>query len=52
MGYGNEFFYKLDKDKYGPGKYRVRYFIVNDNIINPGKSEKKEIGYSKVIEVN
>jgi len=50
--YSKEFFYKIEKNKYGPGKYKTRYFIVDDNITNPGKNEKKEIGYSKVIEID
>ena len=50
--YGKEFFYKLNKDKYGSGKYRIRYFIVNKNVKNPGKIKKKEIGYSKFVDLN
>ena len=50
--YSKEFFYKLKKDKYGSGKYRIRYFIVDDNVKNPWKSKKKKMGYSKYIDIN
>ncbi len=49
--YSKNFSYKLDKQKYGKGKYKVAYFIVSNNEKGPAKSEKKESGYSKVIEI-
>lgn len=49
--YSKNFSYKLDKQKFGKGKYKVVYFIVSDNEKDPAKSKKKESGYSKVIEV-
>lgn len=49
--YSKNFTYKIDKKKYGKGKYKVRYFIVSDSVENSAKSKKKETGYSKVIEV-
>ncbi len=49
--YGNNFIYKLDKQKYRKGKYRIRYFIVDENADNPERAKKLETGYSKYIEL-
>lgn len=50
--YSKNFIYKLDKQKYGKGKYRIRYFIVDGNADNPEKAIKLGTGYSKYIELN
>lgn len=44
--YSKCFSYKLDSNRFGPGKYRIRYFIVDESEKDPGKSKKKEQGYS------
>lgn len=49
--YSKNLSYKLEKQKFGKGKYKVGYFIISDTEKKPTKSEKKESGYSKVIEV-
>ena len=49
--YSKNLSYKLDKQKFGKGKYKVAYFIVSNNKKDPSKSEKKESGYSKMIEI-
>ena len=49
--YSNSFSYKLDKKIFGNGRYRVQYFIINNQEENPGKAEKKETGYSEFIDI-
>ncbi len=49
--YSKNFTYKLDKQKYGKGKYKIRYFIVDGNADNPEKAKKLGTGYSKYIEI-
>ena len=41
----------LIKKKYGKGKYRIRYFIVNNNLKKPEKSKNKKSGYSEYIKI-
>lgn len=50
-GYSKNFSYKLDKQKYGAGKYRVFYFIIDEKEIYPGKAKKIESGFSKYVTV-
>ncbi len=47
--YGKDFSYRLNKQKYGKGKYQIQYFIINGNIENPNDIKEKEIGYSKQV---
>jgi len=47
--YSKSLSYKLNKKQYGKGKYKVKYFIVDKNIENPGKTTKFESSYSKEI---
>lgn len=47
--YSKNFSYKIDKQKYGKGKFRIKYFIVNANTSNPSKAKKLTSGYSKYI---
>ena len=49
--YSKNFSYKLNKQKFGKGKYHIGYFIVDGTTEDPAKSKKKKSGYSKVIEV-
>lgn len=44
--------YRLDKKKFGKGKYRIRYFIVKSDVENPGKSKNKERGFSDYVQVD
>lgn len=48
--YSNHFYYKLDTKKFGKGKYRIRYFVVDKNSKNPAKAIKTE-GFSEVVEI-
>jgi len=47
--YSENFTYTLNKQKYGSGKYRIKYFIITGNVNNPSKKKEKETGYSKYI---
>ncbi|HIP13449.1 MAG TPA: acyltransferase [Arcobacter sp.] len=47
--YSSDFSYKIDKKKYGKGKYRIRYFVISANSSNPSKAKKLISGYSKYI---
>lgn len=49
--YSKRFSYTLKKEKYSAGTYRVRYFIVDENIKKPGKEKRIEQGFSKYIEI-
>ena len=49
--HSKNFSYKLDRKKYGRGKYRIQYFITNENDKDPGNSDKKEIGYSEYVTI-
>jgi len=49
--YSKNLSYKLDKQKFGKGKYRVGYFIVNEKAKDPGKAKKIESGFSEYIEI-
>lgn len=49
--YSKKSFYQLDTKKYNGGKYHIGYFIVDEKEKNPAKSSSKEIGYSKIIQV-
>jgi peptidoglycan/LPS O-acetylase OafA/YrhL len=49
--YSTNLTYKLDKKKFGPGKYRVRYFIVDEKEKDPGKAKKSETGFSDYVTV-
>ncbi len=49
--YSKEFSYTLDKQKHSKGRYKIRYFIVDENIKNPGKEKKIEQGFSEYIEL-
>ncbi len=49
--YGTKFTYSLNKQKYGKGIYKIKYFIVDGNSSTPGNSKKFEIGYSKEIQI-
>ena len=42
----------LNKKKYGEGRHRVNFFIVNGYAEVPTKSEEKETGYSEWYGVN
>ncbi len=48
--YSKNFSYKLDKQKFGKGKYRIRYFTVGENIENPASVIKID-GYSEYVEI-
>ncbi|SEH06305.1 acyltransferase family protein [Candidatus Venteria ishoeyi] len=50
--YSDKLSYKLSKKKFGKGRYRVRYFIVNNKIKDPGKYKNKEIGFSEFVQID
>jgi len=50
--YSKEFYYTLDKSKYGSGEYKIKYFIVDEDEINPAQADKKESGYSEVFTIS
>lgn len=49
--YSQKFFYVLNKDKYSVGNYRIRYFVVDKDVNNPGKQKKIEQGFSEYMEI-
>ena len=49
--YSKNLTYQMDTEKFNDGRYRVRYFIVSDKETNPGRSNKKEVGYSDYVKV-
>ncbi len=50
--YSKNMSYSMDKKVHGNGKYRVTYFITNENNQDPGNSSDKEVGNSESITVN
>lgn len=48
--YSKNLSYTLDTTLHSEGIYKVKYFIVDDNIKDPGKSTEKIIGYSQSID--
>ncbi len=49
--YSDDFSYKLYKKKYGKGKYRIRYFVVDNKEEHLGKADKLDVGLSEYREV-
>lgn len=52
QSYREDHVYILNKKKYGEGRYRVKFFIVDGDAEVPSKSEQKETGYSEWYLVN
>ncbi|NOQ14558.1 MAG: acyltransferase family protein [Methyloprofundus sp.] len=50
--YSKKFSYILDKNKYGKGIFKVRYFIVDALNSNPGKATKIEANFSQAIYID
>jgi len=49
--YSENYTYRLDKNKYGKGKYRIQYFLIDKNEENPGKAKKLGIAYSDYVQI-
>lgn len=49
--YSENYTYRLDTKKYGSGKYRIQYFIVEKDSKDPGAAEKLKIAYSDDVEI-
>ncbi len=49
--YSEDYNYVVDTKKYGSGTYRIQYFIVDKEHIDPGNAEKLNIAYSDNIDI-
>lgn len=50
--YSKNLTYQIDKHKFSAGKYRVKYFLINEKFEDASKSGFDEVGYSKYFNID